>query len=337
MDEIYISLNYTMNRLEVGKICNTLTAFSRSPQDMLTHFECEYDTVYTCHLVEDSIVTKSVCRFLDDDMAQGFFVDSVCRLSEFVSTHSVGNRDFCLEAVRKYTPLIKYISTKDRSAVVCLQALVCDVHMCSFVKQGLTREACRDIVVHSPIYICYIPFEYLTEELCIISVQSSGMNIKYIPVEYLTADVCIEAVKNTRQCLHLIPDNACTEDTLIEAIKSTPQNAEYLCGKAHLFTQKLCMLFVESDGEALRYLSDSQRTSRVCMQSVKSHPSSIQYLKPHQMSPRVCETAVKLLYSSIKYISVELHTRELCILSVQTYAESFEYFTGVEVDSIQIS
>jgi hypothetical protein len=129
--------------------------------------------------------------------------------------------------------------------------------------------------------------------------------------------------------IRLVPPAHQTHEMYRYAAKEAPYSIQYF----HTQSPDICILAVQRDGTALRFVREQtpdichaaiienwralyhvrEQTPDICLAAINEHPHALQYVR--EQTPELCRTAVNAWADALQYVHVQ--TRELCLVAVQ--------------------
>jgi hypothetical protein len=121
------------------------------------------------------------------------------KLSEHLKTPEI-----CLEAVKLYSPDIKYVPEELRTEEICNIALSFHLNFEFIPKKFITYEMCLGFIKQGARILEHIPKELMTEELCSEAIKNSLFSLQFLPEEFQTNELCFNSIKRDVRCFKYI-------------------------------------------------------------------------------------------------------------------------------------
>ena len=182
------------------------------------------------------------------------------------------------------------------------------------------EEYYHSIVQQSGFGLQYIKNQ--TYEICKLAVQKNGQHLKYVEDQFKTEELCKLAVQNFGYALEYV--NEQTYEICKLAVLCKPPN-RIRCGnvlkyvKDQFKTKELCILAVEGNGYAIRYVNDP--TEEICVIAVQENGNALEFV--NDKTENICKQAVKKTGDALEF--VDKQTEEICIMAVQQNGHALKY------------
>lgn len=185
-----------------------------------------------------------------------------------------------LKAIQKNPNLIQYI--KKPSEVVCLETVKLQGGLLGFLSpRQRTPHVCLEAVRQNGYALQFV--EHQTEQICLEAVRQKGWALAY--VHHPTPEICLEAIKNDGRAIEWVAHP--TIEMSLTAIKTYPSWMSELTEMPESFyleavkrnpsvfpfiknpTAKVLFEAVKQDGRLIQHISTSQLTRKICGEAIK--------------------------------------------------------------------
>jgi len=205
---------------------------------------------------------------------------------KYIPAKNWNDKEFCARAVTRNGLSLEFVPDKLKTLELSIIAVSQNRSASDFVPEAQRSEIYRDkdlclkIVTEDGNNIKHIPQEYHSEELWLAAIEH-GLSFADtgVPEEYKTARVCEALIAHTETGLdyvfNAVPEALRTKELcLMVAEKANDKGMHWTrfleAVPESCMTHELLKIACSKDGEALRFVPESQRTPELCLLAARN-------------------------------------------------------------------